>query len=386
MGTTSNGTTWHDSEGAQYDCEYYSEGDNCETYGDGYQYDGYTANQACCTCAATQTPTSAPTEEPTNKPTAAPTEQPTDTPTVSPTDEPTVEPTAECDDSTTSNGTTWHDSVDDRYTCDWYSQWVNCETYGDKYEYDGYTANQACCTCAGSNSTNAPTNSAPSEAEQTKHPTYAPTEQQQSKHPTYAPTEAEMSSGSEGYDSELLSVGMSSGSGACEDYTTSNGTTWHDSEGAQYDCEYYSEGDNCETYGDGYQYDGYTANQACCTCAATQTPTSAPTEEPTNKPTAAPTEQPTEHPTVAATDEPTAEPTAECDDSTTSNGTAWHDSVDDQYTCDWYSLGVNCESYGDKYEYDGYTANQACCACAGSNSTNAPTNSAPTEAEQTKHP
>ena len=191
---------------------------------------------------------------------------------------------------------------------------------------------------------------------------------------------------SEGYDSELLSADMSSGSGACEDYTTSNGTIWHDSEGEQYNCEYYSEGDNCETYGDGYEYDGYTANQACCACAATDAPTSAPTEDPTDTPTVAPTEQPTQHPTVASTDEPTTEPTAECDDSTASNGTVWHDSVDERYTCDWYSQGVNCETYGDQYEYDGYTANQACCACDGSNSTNAPTNSAPTDAEQTKHP
>ena len=66
------------------------------------------------------------------------------------------------------------------------------------------------------------------------------------------------------------SSGSSSGSGAdsdekCEDYTSSDGSYWHDSDGAYFDCEWYSQG-NCDRYGDGSEYENYTANEACCTC------------------------------------------------------------------------------------------------------------------------
>merc|ERR1711865_978723 len=70
------------------------------------------------------------------------------TPTPTPTPPPTVEPTAVCADLTV-NGTEWHDSDSSEYTCDWYSDDGNCQAYGDQYEYEGYTANQACCCCGG---------------------------------------------------------------------------------------------------------------------------------------------------------------------------------------------------------------------------------------------
>merc|ERR1712166_649796 len=62
--------------------------------------------------------------------------------------------------------------------------------------------------------------------------------------------------------------------------------------------------------------------------------------------------------------EPTAEPTAVCMDLMV-NGSEWHDSYSTEYTCDWYSDDGNCQAYGDEYEYDGLTADEACCSCGG---------------------
>ena len=43
----------------------------------------------------------------------------------------------------------------------------------------------------------------------------------------------------------------------------------------------------------------------------------------------------------------------------------WHDSYSSEYDCDWYSDDGNCQAYGDQYEYDGLTADEACCSCGG---------------------
>merc|ERR1712166_20108 len=96
--------------------------------------------------APTPTPTPTPPTPPTPTPTPTPTPVPVPTPV--PTPPPTVEPTAVCMDLTV-NGTEWHDSDSSEYTCDWYSDDGNCQAYGDQYEYEGYTANQACCCCGG---------------------------------------------------------------------------------------------------------------------------------------------------------------------------------------------------------------------------------------------
>merc|ERR1712166_578968 len=90
----------------------------------------------------------APTPTPTPPTPPTPTPTPTPTPVPVPTPPPTVEPTAVCMDLTV-NGTEWHDSDSSEYTCDWYSDDGNCQAYGDQYEYEGYTANQACCCCGG---------------------------------------------------------------------------------------------------------------------------------------------------------------------------------------------------------------------------------------------
>merc|ERR1712150_145710 len=41
---------WHDSDGAQFTCEWYEEGNRCAKYGNMYENFGKTANQACCAC------------------------------------------------------------------------------------------------------------------------------------------------------------------------------------------------------------------------------------------------------------------------------------------------------------------------------------------------
>mmetsp|Transcript_17007 Transcript_17007/g.23945 ORF Transcript_17007/g.23945 Transcript_17007/m.23945 type:complete len:585 (-) Transcript_17007:137-1891(-) len=43
----------------------------------------------------------------------------------------------------------------------------------------------------------------------------------------------------------------------------------------------------------------------------------------------------------------------------------WHDANGSTYNCSWYDLGTNCQLYGDGFESQGFTANEACCACGG---------------------
>jgi len=185
----------------------------------------------------------------------------TEAPTDAPTSEPTSEPTSDCTDYTLSDGSAWHDSAGDEYTCDYYEEQAgqdHCEDYG--YEYGGYRADEACCTCGGgSTGTDTPTES----------PTDALTDA-----PTQEPTSD------------------------CTDYTLSDGSAWRDSAGQDYTCDYYEEqgDDHCKDYGDKYEYGGYTANEACCTCGGgstgtdanegyntgsgdTDTPTEAPTDD-----------------------------------------------------------------------------------------------------------
>lgn len=75
---------------------------------------------------------------------------------------------------------------------------------------------------------------------------------------------ARLGSGYADYVAEFGDSG--SGYGTCDDYTCDDGSDWHDSDGTYFDCNWYSEGDNCDDYGDGYEMDGYDAQQACCAC------------------------------------------------------------------------------------------------------------------------
>jgi len=138
-------------------------------------------------------------------PTPALTESPTSSP---PNSTPTPTPSGSCNDAEN-----WHDSEGSQYTCDWYAEREHCEHYGSSFANDGKTAQQACCVC------------------QTQLPTDAP---------TVAPT-------------------------ACTDLTLS-GAVWHDSEGSNFDCTWYSQRDHCGYYGNEWANGGMTAAQACCAC------------------------------------------------------------------------------------------------------------------------
>jgi len=116
--------------------------------------DGVTANDACCTCDGgtfesikkTTSPTVSPTETsaPSLSPTASPTASPTTT--VAPSSSPIAFPTAgpssaptECKDV---EG--WTNSWGSG--CSSYGYW-GCKWFGDSFENDGLTANDACCVC-----------------------------------------------------------------------------------------------------------------------------------------------------------------------------------------------------------------------------------------------
>ena len=168
-------------------------------------------------------------------------------------------------------------------------------------------------------------------------------------------------------------------------------TEWHDSGGSEYNCEWYSEDDNCETHGDAYEYDGYTAKEACCACGGgtTASDSGSGSDDSNSSAMEADAEaDAAERSFLNATEdgdqvmntihdiiiesggdttgsEPTTEPTAVCEDYTTTSGTEWHDSGGSEYNCEWYSEDDNCETHEDDYEYDGYTAKDACCACGG---------------------
>jgi len=56
--------------------------------------------------------------------------------------------------------------------------------------------------------------------------------------------------------------GGSGGSGGCADSPQG----WHDSDGSDFHCGWYAQGNNCQRYGSGYRKFGKTANEACCAC------------------------------------------------------------------------------------------------------------------------
>jgi len=54
----------------------------------------------------------------------------------------------------------------------------------------------------------------------------------------------------------------------CDDYKPLSASKWYDSDGPRYDCEWYSHGSRCASYGNAYRNFGQTANTACCGCKA----------------------------------------------------------------------------------------------------------------------
>ena len=151
---------WHDIDGPTYTCSWYAHDFNCESYGNSYTNLGKTANQACCVCGGGVTST--------------------------------------CTDSPSG----WYDIDGPSYSCSWYAQGFNCESYGNSYVNFGKTASQACCVCGGG------------------------------------------------------------GSSTCTDSPSG----WYDIDGPTYSCEWYALGTRCTNYGNRYGNFGKTANKACCVC------------------------------------------------------------------------------------------------------------------------
>uniref|UniRef100_A0A7S3VF40 Ricin B lectin domain-containing protein n=1 Tax=Chaetoceros debilis TaxID=122233 RepID=A0A7S3VF40_9STRA len=89
-GCTDNPLGWFDADGDKYDCRWYAEGNNCETYGNGYKNLDKTANEACCTCGGgtirSQVPSYSASSKPSEHPTNSPTVSFTATPTIMPSD------------------------------------------------------------------------------------------------------------------------------------------------------------------------------------------------------------------------------------------------------------------------------------------------------------
>jgi hypothetical protein len=109
-------------------------------------------------------------------------------------------------------------------------------------------------------------------------------------------------------------------------------TTWYDAVGDG--CAWYSQGDNCQYYGNDFADPdaGLTAQDVCCACGGgSSTPV---------------IDVPSENADAPG-----------CSDSPS----RWVD--EDNDGCAWYALGDNCQQFGDAYSNYGKTANEACCAC-----------------------
>jgi len=428
---------WYDRDGATFSCEWYASGSNyCANYGDDYANFGTTANEACCVCGGGSRG---------NSPTKT-----TPSPSESISTPPSASPTEVCTDSPED----WHDVNGTDFNCDWYSGGVyRCYYFGDEYENDGKTANQACCVCGGggneydlsssptkilsempsspptkilsempsdpptkisSEMPSSPPTKSPSEmpsdpptnipserpsdpptkilsespsdpptkilSEMPSHPpTQVPSEmpsdpptkipsgmpsdpptKMPSEMPSDPPTQVpyEMPSNSKlptqvpyampsdsklptQIPSEKLTLAPNSklptqvpstivsltpsiliSGSIAPNGCTDDPPNWYDRDGPRFNCDWYAQDNYCDVYGDMYENFGTTANLACCTC----------------------------------------QPEPECLD--TMEG--WYDSYGDTFDCAWYSRHSSfCETYGDAFANFDLTANENCCVCGG---------------------
>jgi len=278
-----NPAGWYDSDGPVYDCDWYVSGDRCASLGDGYENFGTTAKQACCGCGGGVDPTNG-----TGFDTLPPSPSVNWTVSPSPGGSPTTQPNGSDTGSGSSPGSTdddcedvagWYDSDGASYDCRWYSENNRCVTYGAGYANFGLTARDACCACGGGS--NAGSGSGSGSGPQ--YPSFQPTgfntslwrrrrttiSMRRRTSPTSVPSGSGSSSGSGDSGFDTLPPSDSS-DGLCTD----DPVGWHDSDGPNYHCGWYSGGDSCDRYGNGYANMGRTANEACCACGGgSSTPT-----------------------------------------------------------------------------------------------------------------
>jgi len=136
---------WHDVDGPEFDCEWYSLYGRCAILGDKFtKWDDVSASQACCACGGGSTfPIPIPT------PTVSPAQKITDTPAPAPAPSPPPMPSSEteaCND----NPPNWS-ATDENGTlvnCAWYDASM-CKSKGGTSNADGVAATKACCICGG---------------------------------------------------------------------------------------------------------------------------------------------------------------------------------------------------------------------------------------------
>lgn len=288
---------------------------------------------------------------------------------------------AACDDLTLPDGDPWHDDGGTKYNCaEHYKTTKKCTKDGSKYAFEGLTANTACCACGGG--TEPAASSAPSSGDcapdnSWEHPQYGDTcadylpggksnkywckdDKAQAacglcscgqaaagpctpdndwQHATYGDTCADYAPGgkAEQYGCDAIAKEkcctcgeVAKDTGSCTDTPLSSGEPWHDKGGDKYDCAHYGKKTkHCKNDGDKYDFEGMTANQACCACGGGQAGT--------------------------------------CTDQKLPGGELFHDSGGKKYNCAYYSAKPEsrCKGDGDKYAVDGLTANMACCGCGG---------------------
>lgn len=84
---------WHDADGEMYNCDWYSVGERCTTWGESSNFNT-TANEACCSCGGGRILDTSPSNSPSHQVSLNPSKTPSDVPSIKPSFGPTSRPTA----------------------------------------------------------------------------------------------------------------------------------------------------------------------------------------------------------------------------------------------------------------------------------------------------
>ena len=314
-------------------------------------------------------PSLMPSTDPSTGPSYEPSIMPSMKPTLSPSSEPSMNPSEECFDSPRD----WYDREGSRFNCAWYgANNSRCVSYGDKDEYrnDGKTANEVCCVCGGGirGKTTPPSSSlSPSHsAVPTISSNPSSLAKGQSSHPTIStvPSTSVIPTSSMSPSIEPLQYKD------CID----SPSEWHDSDGKEFNCEWYATKDNpsddhrCDQYGDLNPNFDKTATEACCACGGgISGPSSIPSSSLFPSISAGPSvsSEPSNQNEYIEPSHSPAETNVPSEAACFEVPEGWHDGLGEKYNCAWYGIGGRCQNYGDSYKKFGRTAKEACCQCGG---------------------